>query len=76
MSKDIIIYGLIILWYLFSTVGFYYLTTKEINQLKIMDKFVIFILSLFFPLILGSLGFASIMVKIEEKLFKNINHEN
>ena len=68
MSKDIIIYGLIILWYLFSTVGFYYLTTKEINQLKIMDKFVIFILSLFFPLILGSLGFASIMVKIEEKI--------
>ena len=68
MSKDIIIYGLIILWYLFSTVGFYYLTTKEINQLKIMDKILIFILCLFFPLILGVLGFASIMVKIEEKI--------
>ena len=68
MSKDIIIYSLIIIWYLFSTVGFYYITTKEITGLKFNDKFVIFILSLFFPLILGALGFASIMVKIEEKI--------
>ena len=53
---------------MFSTIGFYYLTTKEINQLKIMDKILIFILCLFFPLILGVLGFASTMVKIEEKI--------
>ena len=53
---------------MFCTVGFYYLTTKEINQLKIMDKILIFVLCLFFPLILGSLGFASIMVKIEKKI--------
>ena len=66
--KDIILYSLIIIWYLFSTLGFYYITTKEITGLKFNDKFVIFILSLFFPLILGTLGFASIMVKIEEKI--------
>lgn len=71
--KDIILYSLGIIWYLFSTIGFYYLTTKEITRnpytgLKIMDKILIFILCLFFPLILGSLGFASIMVKIEEKI--------
>lgn len=65
--NTIIIYSLIIIWYLFSAIGFYYLTTKEINQLKIMDKILIFILCLFFPLILGSLGFALIMVKIEKK---------
>jgi hypothetical protein len=66
--KDIILYSLGIVWYFFSTVGFYYLTTKEITQLKLKDKILIFILSLFFPLILGALGFASIMVKIEEKI--------
>lgn len=65
--KDIILYSLGIIWYLFSTVGFYYITTKEITKLKFNDKFIIFILSLFFPIILGALGFASIMVKIEEK---------
>ena len=65
--NTIIIYSLIIIWYLFCTVGFYYLTTKEIIQLKIMDKILIFILCLFFPIILCVLGFASIMVKIEEK---------
>ena len=66
--NTIIIYSLIIIWYLFSTIGFYYITIKEITGLKFNDKFVIFILSLFFPLILGSLGFALIMVKIEEKI--------
>ena len=64
--KDITLYSLGI-WYLFSTIGFYYLTIKEITGLKFNDKFIIFILSLFFPIILGALGFASIMVKIEEK---------
>ena len=65
--NTIIIYSLIILWYIFCTIGFYYLITKEITLLKLNDKLIIFILSLFFSIILCVIGFASIMVKIEEK---------
>jgi len=65
--NTIIIYSLIILWYIFCTIGFYYLITKEITLLKLNDKLIIFILSLFFSIILCVIGFASIVVKIEEK---------
>ena len=65
--ENIIIYILIGIWYIFCTVGFYFLTTDILN-LKIFEKIIIFILCLLFPLILGILGFAIIMTELEYKI--------
>ena len=74
--KEIVFYGFLIIWYLFSTLGYYYITTKDIIKLKLIDKILIFVLSLFFPIILGILGFASIMVRIEYKITKMLKYED
>lgn len=71
--KDIILYSLGIVWYIFCTIGFYDITTRDLHPLKIFDKIGIFILSLFWIFILGALGFAIIMVEIEYKLKRYLN---
>ena len=65
--ENIIIYILIGICYIFCTIGFYFLTTN-ILTLNYFDKIIIFILCLFFPLILGTLGFATIMTELEYKI--------
>jgi len=68
--KDIILYSLGIIWYIFCTIGFYDITVRDLHPLKIFDKIFIFIISLFWIFILGALGFATIMVEIEYKIKK------
>ena len=67
MENIIILYIFIGLWYIFCTIGFYFLTTNSLT-LNYFDKIIIFILCLFFPLILGILGFATIMTELEYKI--------
>lgn len=74
MMKDIILYSLGIVWYIFCTIGFYNITTRELHSLKLFDKIGIFILSLFWIFILGALGFATIMVEIEYKIKKILKY--
>ena len=62
-----LIYILIGICYIFCTIGFYFLTTNILN-LKNFEKIIIFILCLLFPLILGILGFATIMTELEYKI--------
>jgi len=64
MENIIILIGLC---YIFCTIGFYFITTG-ILTLNFFEKIIIFILCLFFPLILGILGFAMIMTELEYKI--------